>query len=425
MAKIFKKRSFITAAMVLCMLIIAVPAMADMLYTAGSSMWMTDRLGLISGTNAPTKDINTAVSASGGSGVFPFYNESKSATRVAIAQNSYGASDTLWVFDPSTGSWSKPVAELSTVANVHDMTYSEKYLYAAGYDKGIIGSFAISGDTYTTGKSYTFTPSSSDYKAHAEGVAYYDSNVYGIFTAVKGSYGNYTYLPHKLVKLSQTLSVVSSADLNGKNFDGSTPGSHVIKGSTLYIASLGGNQSTTGSFNTDSMIEKVDLSTMKSTALVTTADLVKKDSTWKYNFYSMAINGETVYIEALYWGAWGSTTTNNIVIYKTTVSALEKGDIGTKIGTFTSDGYSVGLDFDSKTNLLWAATGDTLQKYDGSKWTPYDSTAMGGHLTKFHDLVAASAKSDSGSSGGGCNAGFAGLLLLAAIPAITFSRKKK
>lgn len=99
-----KKRSFIATVLALCVLLVAVPAMADMLYTAGSELYMADRMGLISGKNAPAKDINTAVSASGGTNVFPFYNEAKGAARVAIAQNSYGTTDTVWVFDPSTGS---------------------------------------------------------------------------------------------------------------------------------------------------------------------------------------------------------------------------------------------------------------------------------------------------------------------------------
>ena len=289
-----KKRGILALVLALCMALAVSPAMADILYTA-STNWNTDRFGIIRGDEEPTKDVVTNLGGDAGSGVFSFKNADKEA-RVAVSQYAYAGNDTVWFYDPETTDWSAPLQEaVSPVKNIHHMVAEGNYLYAAGYDDASVGRFDMTSDAFTPDdKTFTCTPDEPGYTAHAERLAAYNGSVYAIFTASSGSYPNYVYAYHKIVKLKEDLTEEASAALKGKNLDGANVGSTLQIGKDLYVASLGGSQDTSGLFNSDSMIEKVDLETLTSETLITAADAAEKDKEWGYNFYGLAKDGAKI-----------------------------------------------------------------------------------------------------------------------------------
>ncbi|MBQ9881711.1 MAG: SYNERG-CTERM sorting domain-containing protein [Synergistes sp.] len=422
----FKKRGLLALVLALCMALTVSPAMADILYTA-STNWNTDRFGLIKGDADPTKDVVTNLGGDAGSGVFSFKNADKKA-RVAVSQYAYAGNDTVWFYDPETTDWSAPMKEaVSPVKNVHHMVAEGKYLFAAGYDDASVGRFDMTADEFAPDdKTFTCTPEEPGYTAHAERLAAHNGSIYAIFTASSGSYPNYVYAYHKLVKLKEDLTEEASAPLKGKNLDGANVGSTLQVGKDLYVASIGGSQDTSGLFNTDSMIEKVDLETLTSETLITAADAAEKDKEWGYNFYGLAKDGDKIYVLAACWnGSWPESGTDNVLIYETTAEKLGNGDLGEKIATLsTKTGYSLGIEYDSESKLLWVSAGDSMYKYDGTDFKEFDKTALGGDMAKFAALKASEVTpSDGGSSG--CNSGFGALALLALLPLIASKRGKK
>lgn len=423
----FKKRGLLALVLALCMALAVSPAMAGILYTA-STNWNTDRFGIIKDSEAPTKDVVTNLGGSAGSGVFSF-NNAEWKSRIAISQYPATANDTVWFYDPMTTDWSAPLKEaMSPVKNVHHMEAGGKYLYAAGYDDATVGRFDMTSDAFAPdSKIYTYTPADAGYTAHAERIATYNGGVYAIFAASKGNYPNYEYAPHKIIKFSEDLTPAASADLKGKNIDGANVGATIRIGGSLYVASIGGNQDTTGLFNTDSMIEKVNLDTLASETLITASKAAEKDGSWGSNFYGLAHDGNRIYILAACWnGSWPESGRDNVVIYETNAEKLDGGDIGNKIATLsTKTGYSLGIEYDSAAKLLWVSAGDSVYKYDGSAFTEYDSTALGGEMAKFATLTASGVTPSGDSGGGGCNGGLGVLALVALLPLLVAKRGKK
>lgn len=423
-----KKRGILALVLALCMALAVSPAMADILYTA-STNWNTDRFGIIRGDEEPTKDVVTNLGGDAGSGVFSFKNADKEA-RVAVSQYAYAGNDTVWFYDPETTDWSAPLQEaVSPVKNVHHMVAEGNYLYASGYDDASVGRFDMTSDAFTPDdKTFTCTPDEPGYTAHAERLAAYNGSVYAIFTASSGSYPNYVYAYHKIVKLKEDLTEEASAALKGKNLDGANVGSTLQIGKDLYVASLGGSQDTSGLFNSDSMIEKVDLETLTSETLITAADAAEKDKEWGYNFYGLAKDGAKIYVMAACWnGNWPESGTDNVQIYETSAEKLAAGDLGEKIATLsTKTGYSLGIEYDSESKLLWVSAGDSIYKYDGTNFTEFDKTALGGDMAKFAALKASEVTPPADDkSSGGCNSGFGALALLALLPLIASKRGKK
>ena len=403
------------------------PASADVLFMRQTNFSNT-ALGVINGGSEPVSPLITNMGGDYGQGIFGYTN-AEGGYRVAISLYGPGAAaDTINIYSPGAEAdwskpdvWEKPAAEFTTsLLNTRTMREMGGYLYGISYGNPIVSKISTSSDDYREVATREFKPDDEEYTAHGEGLVAYNGSLYAIFSAAKGSYGNYSYMPNTLIKLDANLEVTTTLALKGLNFDGGSQGAYALSGSTLYVASVGGNQPY-GTLNEKSAIEAVDLSAMTAKTLLTAADVYKKDSTFNHFFKAVVPAGDKIYIQAVEWKA--DFSGYSMRVYETTADKLAAGDIGTMIKDFTGKGWTAGMSYDPATGYLWAATGTSINRYDGSEWKTFDNNALQGDLTQFAIAnVPAAPTPDSGSSGG-CNAGVPAFMALALIP--LFLRGKK
>jgi len=383
-------------------LLSAVSARADVLYTACSNGYQNDRIGMIWGTNAPVKNVVTNLGGTMGSGVFPFKTASGSS-RVAVSQYS-GAEDVIWIYNPYNTTWASPLKEIGSsgnpIYNIRKMVSNGSYLYGIGYDKAQVARFNI-GNSYANDKTFS---SLNDGYSHGEGIVAYNGYIYGVFTYSKNAWDPAVgYSPNKLIKFDEDLNVITSMDLSSKNVDGGgVNGACLLHGNTLYIAAIGGYQHYDGVPNDDSMIEAVNLDSFTSKVLVRNKDIYEKFpeiSKWIYDFRSVCITpSDDVYVQS---GGWDYNNGNGCLIFKTTLSGLQSGDLGVILKKFSWNNAFIvfGMDYDKKTSCMYmtAAEGNSdyngsLYRYDGTKWLDrYDMDALGGSIAAFGVLIKPSA----------------------------------
>lgn len=403
------------------------PASADVLFTRQTN-YSSTALGVINGGSEPASPLISNMGGDAGQGIFGYTN-AEGNYRVAISLYGYGAAaDTINVYSPGAETdwskpdvWAKPTAEITTsLFNTRAMRAMEGYLYGISYGNPIVSKISTSSDDYREVATLEFEPDDEGYTAHGEGLVAYNGSLYAIFSASKGTYGNYSYLPNTLLKLDADLEVTAELALNGLNFDGGSQGAYALSGSTLYVASVGGSQPY-GTLNEKSAIEAVDLSAMTDKTLVTAADVYKKDNTFNHFFKAVVPAGDKIYIQAVEWKA--DFSGYSMRVYETTAGKLTAGDIGTMIKDFTGEGWTAGMSYDPATGYLWAATGTSLNRYDGSEWKTFDKDALQGDLTQFAIANVPAAPTPGSGSSGGCNAGVPAFMALALLP--LFLRGKK
>ena len=419
-----KRLSAIILALLLCVAL-AASAWADVIYTAQGNGYYTDRFGLVlNGTL--TSNVVTNMRGSTGAQVASFRTAAGGA-RVAVAQNTETAPDTVWIYNPYGSGFTKPLKEITPsdhpIWNVRALAAQGKYLYTIGYEHAMVARYDMTGDKYTHDKTYqgltNIVPPVIEYnKFRGEGLVTYKGYVYGIFSSTpSGKYGPYN--PSKLVKFDADLNVVTSMDINGRNMDGSTSGAYQLVGNKLYVAYIGGDQQTSGPTQnkvkggTDSMVEVVDLDKMTAKVLVRNSDLMSLDQGdnegegqlfydyyqdfWPYNFKSIAVTPTgDVYIGMNGWtdGKGGGST----AVIMTNLTDLEAGDFNKfrlmknnydDDYEFLSGGQYVGpsMGYDAGESCLYfcASKGNTdkyghLYMYKNGALTDYDNIELGGSL---------------------------------------------
>ncbi|MDO4987697.1 MAG: Synerg-CTERM sorting domain-containing protein [Synergistes sp.] len=431
---IFKKSLRLFAAVLACA-VFAGTASADVLYLGiGGSDYAPDRFGLIRGKEAPTKNVVTGLGGSAGAKAFPFRNANGSS-RVAVAQcSSYSSepTDTIDIYDPSKTDWSTPLKEIggssNPVTNVRGLAYSGKYIYICGYNTpSTIARFDTTDEKYANDKNVQVQCASASYDAHCEGIVAYGGYLYVIVTY---SDSMYNYLNSKLLKYDTDLTLKSEITLNSRNTDGGTTGAYMLNGHSLYITSIGGSQGAV--CNSNSMIEKVDLSTAtpSSKTIISNDALLTQQqgdvlgicasADWSYNFASLYVDAS----DNLYIGMNGydSSWNNSRIVISASETAL--GDPATltaanvvkKFAPFSAY-VPPHMSFDTNNARLYFGAGEGTETklffYDGLTWDSYSETELGAKLSDFCVLLDSTSPAPSGSGGsGGCNAGFGALVLV-------------
>ena len=385
---------------------LASAALADILFTA-STNYNNDRFGLILGTDEPIKNVVTNLGGTNGTQVSSFIDPN-GEPRVAVSQYA-GGSDTVWIYDTTDpgnrGTWTKPLKEItSSVFNIRGMAACGDYLYMIGYDLAQVSVCDMNNDYATVN-----TTIYGENGCHGEAIVAYQGSIYALFTKTSNAwdpstgYGKSVLVQYRVAADPTSLKPVKELELNCTNVDGGgVHGAVCLDGHTLYIASIGGYQHYDGTPNDDSMVEAVDLNTMKNRVLVRNSDLYDTNtrqsakypeiSSWTTDFRVLTTTPSgDVYIAS---GGWGP---NNEYVFKTTLGKLEKGDLGELVKHFSWSSafipFSIGYDVAS--GLIWTNGAEGDADYNGSMfsssdggqtWLKHDSTALGGDVAAWNFL---------------------------------------
>lgn len=417
-------------------------ASADLLYTRLDNSYSNTELGIIQGNDDPVCPLVSNMGGNAGQRIYQFAN-SEGKQRLAVSLYTMGSNDVINIYDLDspdslidTSAWKEPVSEAtSSLQNVHSLASSGSYLYGIAYDNSYISRITTENDSYTEDKTYQYVDENGA-DIHGEAVVAHGGNVYAIFSSATGdvwSDGQYNH--NKLIKFDADLNVLDTVEMKGKNLNGGTEGGYVLSDGKLYVATLGGVQKYDGAeWNPESSIEIVDLESMTVSQPVTAQAMNEKDPTFKHMFSAVAVDGDTVYVQAVRWQSEETDDEYSIRIYKTTKEALKSGDLGELVEDFGDhDGYKTGMLYDEDADALWCGIGYDLQRYDVTKgeWKQYGSQALGGNLSAFAVLAkdttpaGPDTPSGSGGSGGGCNGGFAALSLIALAPLALLRRRTR
>lgn len=441
------------------------PASANLLYTVQNNNYTSTSVGKVVGDTATV--LATNVGGNWGQAVLPItFN---GADRVAVTRypnpTPYYPGDDIRIYDPSSLNWSSPETTLSHawLKNLRALTFMGGRPYGIGYDcTDFVKTNGFDDPSRKSAKvarwnrvdglgylpdnlpSHLFQyEAPSGYEANGEGLATHGNFVYALFTSHTGNYPNFVYAPNKLVKLNAELGQVGAIDLHGKNTDGGTPGAYCQDSGTLYLTSWGGNQPASSDWHPESRIEKVNLSGMSTGTLVTGQQMRNRDATWKHHFTAIVLYGNTAYVQASTWNEIGPSAEpgGEVRVYKRSVSNLSTLNRTFPIKTIPITGaWRLGMVQDG--TYLWVAAGDSLYRYalpvtNASVATIFGSegTSLYGNISAFAAIpslrgVSAAqaaldelkqAKANAGNekdSGGGCDAGFGWLLLLAVVPVV-------
>ncbi|WP_278549641.1 hypothetical protein [Cloacibacillus evryensis] len=402
-----KKTATQLFALFFALLVFALPARADLLFTRQTTYSDPVSLGIISGSSAPFSPLQSNMGGNQGNGIRPFL-DANGKLRVALTfYTGVGTStaDTVNVFDPGAkaswavpSNWNTPLKQFTcSVKNIRAISTIGSYLYATGYDRAVISRVVMTNDSYVENKVWTHPGSAGK---HGEGLFTYAGHLYAIFSNAAGDpqQPDVAYSPNQIWKFDKDLNVIASADMVGRNMDGQQPGIYARVGNKLYICSFGGYQMTTGGYNHNTTVEVCDLSTLVSTRLLRGEETHAKYPDWVYMFSGTAFIDGKVYLHGTTWTApAGKKGSHEMVVYETTADKLASGDIGTRLGSFVGDyGVQMGLNYDPTTKYLWAHAGDSIARYDGgTSWTLFDSKALKGSLS----ASAPIAVSSTGGSG--------------------------
>ena len=424
------------------------PASANLLYTAQTSYTNT-KLGKVVGNTATV--LSPVSGGDLGQGIFHF-KDARKRDRVAVALYEGGA-DTIKILDPAALSWISPVQAISprdhSLSNIRKMVSLGHYLYGISYGNNPLGSqpldvarvrrFNMSNNAYTADNNVGFAYTPAAGQGHGEGLVAHGDYLYAILTTTTGGYP-FGYTPNRLAKLSSVdLSVDTSIELEGKNTDGGTHGAYCQDGDTLYLTSWGGSQPTNTNYNPDSRVEKVDLGDLTHSTLVTGQQMRDDDPTWNHHFTAVVVWGGEVYLQTTTWSRLPDVggRGGQVRLYKKGVADVGNLTSGDKVLSLdTGSGWRVGMIVDE--DYLYVAAGKKLYRYTlpvtaSSVATVFGpgGTSLGGDISSFaavpslrgvsaaqaamDELVQAKAAKDE-KGGGGCDAGFGWLLLLAVVP---------
>lgn len=417
-----KKATTRLFALFLALLILALPASADMLFTRQSSWSDPVALGIVVGDGAPYSPLQSNMGGNSGNGIFPFL-DAKGNLRIALSfytGTGSVAGDTLDIYDPGArGNWARPAnwdtpvkESLPSVKNIRAVSTIGSYMYVTGYDTQTISRITTTGDSYVESKVWTHpTPANR----HGEGLVTYGGYVYAIFTNANSPMDEReaSYSPNEIWKFDKDLNFVASADMTGRNLDGQRVGACVRYGKYLYVSSFGGSQITDGIWDAEnhkwkldedgnriyyrdaSCLEMVDLETMEIKSLTTAKEQHEKNKAFKYNFLAMAVYGDSVYVQVNSWEPYNDRNGYHVLIYKTTADELRKGNIGEVCADWighanqeNGGGIQMGLVVDPETNYLWVGTGSSMRRFDGTTWHEWTRNDLKGLFSAMAPISA-------------------------------------
>ncbi|WP_418446266.1 Synerg-CTERM sorting domain-containing protein [Cloacibacillus evryensis] len=393
-----KKATTRLFALFLALLVLALPASADILFTRQASYSDPVSLGIISGSSAPFSPLQSNMGGNTGNRVLPFL-DAKGNLRIALTfytGTSSVAADTIDIYNPGAkvnwakpANWNTPLKEFTcSTKNVRALATIGSYLYTTGYDKAVISRVVMTDDAYVENKVWTYpTPSGKNFLSyHGEGLFTYAGHLYAIITDADDPFNpKVQYGRNQIWKFDKDLNVIASADMTGYNMDGQQGGIYTRVGNKLYVCSFGGYQVEDGTgYNNNTTVEVCNLDTLKSTRLLRGEETEAKFPEWHYMFSGIALLNGKVYLHGTTWTApGGQKGSHEMVVYETTETKLASGDIGTRIGSFVGDyGVQMGFTYDPTTGYLWAREGDSIQRYEGGvSWTKFSKDDLKGSLT--------------------------------------------
>lgn len=440
MKRVKGKLTILTAAAA-CLLLLAAPCRADLLYTVQDDSYMNTALGIIHGSEAPVAPLISNMGGNAGQWLFSFVNADGNY-RIGATLYTLGGNDIVNVYNPGKLSgwateqaWRTPLREaVTTLHNTRAVEEMNGYLYATAYDIPIVCRITTKDDIYRQDKKYQYTCGGDKYNGHGEALVTYNNHVFAVFTGGQNEMSSTmgTYRPSELYKFDADLNFVASRDLHSKNTDGMTPGAYIKSGNTLYLCALGGAQPFGDVWNKDTCIEGINLDTMESETLITAEQMRAKDPTFGHMFFAIAEMNGKFYIQTTKWesiedGGGGY----DMRIYETTAERLASGDIGEPVKRFADDrGYRCGMLYDRGTEYLWVAAGYDLVRFDGTEWKMFDRNKIKGNISAYAVVSPEGnidgkkpAWSGDDSGGGGCNCAAGGLALLA-FAALALIREK-
>ena len=160
-----KKATTRLFALFLALLVLALPASADILFTRQASYSDPVSLGIISGSSAPFSPLQSNMGGNTGNRVLPFL-DAKGNLRIALTfytGTSSVAADTIDIYNPGAkvnwakpANWNTPLKEFTcSTKNVRALATIGSYLYTTGYDKAVISRVVMTDDAYVENKVWT------------------------------------------------------------------------------------------------------------------------------------------------------------------------------------------------------------------------------------------------------------------------------
>ena len=417
------KKYLLLLSVLMVSVVFAAQASADLAYTVVDSTYTSGSFGLLKETDGyfnTQKEVVTSLN--GDHAVYSFMNAA-GKQRVMISQYTKGQPDTVSIYDPESG-WKTPIERQWTdFSNKRAAAALDNYLYAIGYDNAKLVRVDMAGEIYNQDKVYDNYVAETGYTAHGEGVIAFGGHVYGLFSEVKGTYPNFEYSASKVVKFDKDLNVIATAYV-GKNAV-----KMLLSEKLILIVSIGGSQNN-GSFNKESKIEMLQPDSMIAEDLLKAEDINKLNSSWKYDFRDIAVSEEhrAFYILA---GAYNSDWSFNSRIYKASLDDFRSKKPGSVFADTSGSGSTWQILYDKEAEKVVCLAGNQVNIYNpnnGADVQKVTTQDLGGNLCSaaiIKKVSSGGGGNDDSGGGSGCNAGFAGLLLLASVPAIGLARGKK
>ncbi|MDR3157445.1 MAG: hypothetical protein LBU11_00210 [Zoogloeaceae bacterium] len=309
--------------------------------------------------------------------------DAKSNLRVAVTDRVAGQQQPVFIHNAADGSqvsqqaW--PEENLYTLVKLGD------FLYAIDYDNAKV--IEIDATTYAaTGVSYTlenkFIP--SGYQACGQALIVIDDRLYGLFAFPDGSWS--AYAPSLLVRFTivpkASIMVTDTQAETGYNRNiAPNAFSFAVNGSNLYIAAIGGRQTTAG-YNADSRLQKIAYGATK-LANETVYDVLTPNATdLPYDIRDISFKGSTAYVlVGTYqlgptpsdpWPMTGKlvATTDFIIGNFTVIDDFRAGVLG----------YYWSAQYTPDNNRLWYTRGNEIRIYNATSLALFATLTVKGSL---------------------------------------------
>jgi hypothetical protein len=287
-------------------------------------------------------------------------SDSAGQSRLVLRQYTYSADpeDLLpnQIINPFASYWTSLVAQptWNDVANLHTVATKGRWLYATGYDLARIAVVNMN-LSYGEINSYQFPTAWSiavppGAECHGEGLAVVGDYLYALFTINPG--GGYSIYADSIVvkleidTLDGSLTYVSHLEV-GKNASTLEPFNN-----KLYVCALGGMQNA-GSYNGDTRLDIIDLSTFTTTSVSTIAAIGG-------DFRDIAIrDADNAYILVGHYDEYFSNLFGGI--YHTDLANITSPADWTRVIAVNAPGYLWGIFAES--NRLWFLKGTPVEIY--------------------------------------------------------------
>jgi hypothetical protein len=322
--------------------------------------------------------------------------------RIAVTDREANMNRPVYIHDALDGSTVATPTPTWPEQNLYTLVRLGAYLYAIDYDNAKV--IEINASTYlATGVSYTleskFVPSGR--QAVGQALIVIGSKLYGLFSFPDSTWNSYA--PSLLVRFTLnpgvSITVADTPNETGYNKNiAPNAFSMAVQGTDLYIAAIGGKQTTSG-YNSDSRLQKIAYGTLKLNNATVTDVITPDAATFPYDIRDISFKGSTAYVLAGTYGP-GPTPTDPWVMKGKLFSTTDfKISTLSVIDDFTAGvtGYYWAAQYTPDNDRIWYARGNDIWVYNASALTPPSSTPIamlpmstlkgGGNYDSLNDLT--------------------------------------